>query len=131
MIKNYFKIAWRNLKKNGVYSVLNIFGLSVGIAIFLFLFIFIKQELSFDKFNKNYNNIVRIGQTASFDGKNYEWATVPNIVGPIMTKELPEIKAYTRFLSHSFGKTAFVNTETDNFSEKKSLLDRCWSFRYF
>ncbi|MCP9766517.1 ABC transporter permease [Lacihabitans sp. LS3-19] len=119
MIKNYFKIAWRNLKKNGVYSILNIFGLSVGVAIFLFLFIFIKQELSFDKFNKNYDNIVRIGQTASFDGKNYEWACVPNIAGPIMAKELPEIKSYTRFLSHSFGKTAFVNTETDKFSEKK------------
>jgi putative ABC transport system permease protein len=119
MIKNYFKIAWRNLKKNGVYSILNIFGLSIGIAIFLYLFIFIKQELSFDKFNKNYKNIVRIGQTASFDGKNYEWANVPNIVGPIMAKELPEIKTFARLLNNSFGKTAFINTDTDKFSEKK------------
>lgn len=119
MIKNYFKIAWRNLRKNGVYSILNIFGLSIGIAIIMYLFLFIKQELSFDKFNKNYENIVRVGQTASFDGKNYEWACVPNIVGPIMAKELPEIKAYSRLLSHSFGKTAFINTKTDKFSEKK------------
>ena len=95
------------------------FGLSIGIAIIMYLFLFIKQELSFDKFNKNYENIVRVGQTASFDGKNYEWACVPNIVGPIMAKELPEIKAYSRLLSHSFGKTAFINTKTDKFSEKK------------
>ncbi|MBK6976093.1 MAG: ABC transporter permease [Cytophagaceae bacterium] len=119
MIKNYFKIAWRNLKKNGVYSFLNLLGLAVGVSIFLFLTLFINQELSFDKYNKNYQNIVRIGQTASFDGQQYEWATVPNIVGPTMTKELPEIKSFARILGHSFGKTAFVNTDTDKFSENK------------
>ena len=52
MIKNYFKIAWRNLKKNGVYSFLNLLGLAVGVSIFLFLTLFINQELSFDKYYK-------------------------------------------------------------------------------
>jgi putative ABC transport system permease protein len=113
------KVAWRNLKKNGIYSGLNIFGLAIGLTIFLFLLLFIKQELSFNKFNSNYENIVRVGQTATFDGKSYEWASVPNSVGPTMAKEIPEIKAYARILSHSFGTPALVNTKNDKFTEKK------------
>ena len=119
MIKNNLKIAWRTLKKNGIYSVLNIFGLSIGLAIFLFLFLFIKQEMSFNRYNKNYENIVRVGQTATFDGKSYDWASVPNIVGPTMAKEIPEIKDQVRLLSHEFGKPALINTGQDIYTEKK------------
>ncbi|SOE22059.1 putative ABC transport system permease protein [Spirosomataceae bacterium TFI 002] len=119
MLRNYFKIAWRNTFKNGVFTALNLFGLSMGIAIFLYLFLYTKQELSFDKHNSNYDRIVRIGQEVSFDGQTEDWACVPNIVGPTMTKELPEIETYARLLHHSFGKTAFVNSKNDKFSEQK------------
>jgi putative ABC transport system permease protein len=119
MIQNNFKIAWRTLKKNGVYTAINVFGLSIALAIFLFLVLFVKQELSFNQFNINYNDIVRVGQTATFDGQSYEWATVPNIVGPTMSKELPEIRNYARLLNHNFGKPALIKTDEDKYTESK------------
>ena len=118
MIKNYFKIAWRNLLKNGLFSFLNLIGLSFGIAIFLYLFLFTKQELSFDKYHIHADNIYRVGQTVTFDTEE-EWGCVPNIVGPKMTDEIPEITSFTRFLHHSFGNTAFVNSEQNKFAERK------------
>jgi putative ABC transport system permease protein len=119
MLKNHFKIAWRNLLKNGLFSSLNLLGLSVGVAIFLYLFLYTKEELSFDTYHKNADDIYRVGLTATFDGKSNEWASVPNNIGPDMTAEIPEIKAYARLLYHSFGKTAFVNSQQDKFAERK------------
>lgn len=60
MFKNYFKIAWRNLSRNKGYSILNIAGLTVGIAACLLIFIVVQYEVSFNKQNKNYKNIYRI-----------------------------------------------------------------------
>ena len=121
MVRNYFKIAWRNIKKNGFFSVLNLFGLSVGLAIFLYLFLFTKQELSFDSFHKNYKNIAKVGVTATFGEEVDKWGNVPNIVGPTFAQELPEVKAYSRFLAHSFGKTAFINVNDKKFTEKNLM----------
>ena len=119
MIWNHLKIAWRTLVKNGLFSFINLFGLSVSIAIFLYLLLFIREEKSFDKFHKNIDDIYRIGLTATFDGQSERWASVPNIVGPTMAREVPEVKAFTRLLEHSFGETAFVRYEDRKFAENK------------
>ena len=60
MIKNYFKIAWRNLVRHKAYSVINIAGLAVGIAASLLIFIVVKYELSYDRFQENYDRIYRV-----------------------------------------------------------------------
>ncbi|TDB65917.1 ABC transporter permease [Arundinibacter roseus] len=119
MIKNQLKVAWRSLINNGLFSTLNLVGLALGIAIFLYLFLYTKEELSFDTYHQNRDEIYRVGLTATFDGESSEWASVPNIVGPTMSQEIPEIKAFTRLLYHSFGKTAFVNSQEVKFAEKK------------
>jgi putative ABC transport system permease protein len=131
MLKNHFKIAWRNLLNNGLFSTLSLLGLSVGVAIFLYLFLFTKQELSFDKYHENAESIYRVGQTATFGEEVSEWASVPNIVGPKMTEEIPEIKAFTRLLYHSFGETAFVNSEQDKYAEKKMYWSDAGLFDIF
>ena len=59
MIKNYLKTALRNLRKNKLYSAINIFGLTVGLAACLLIGVYIHHELSYDKFNVNANRIVR------------------------------------------------------------------------
>ena len=119
MLKNHFKIAWRNLLKNGLFSTLNLLGLSVGVAIFLYLFLYSKEELSFDKYNQHAEDIYRVGLTATFGGESDEWASVPNNIGPDMAAEIPEIKAYARLLYHNFGKTGFVSSGQDKFAERK------------
>ena len=60
MIKSYLKIAWRNIIKHKTYSAINIAGLAVGITACLLIFVVVKYELSYDKFQKNYNRIYRV-----------------------------------------------------------------------
>src|SRR5450755_2144356 len=60
MIKNYFKIAWRNLMKNKVFSFINILGLTIGITVCMMIFLFIMNEYSVDSFHKNEKNIYRV-----------------------------------------------------------------------
>lgn len=119
MLKNHFKIAWRNLLKNGLFSTLNLLGLSVGVAIFLYLFVYTKEELSFDTYHEKAESVYRVGLTATFSGESNEWAAVPNNIGPDMAAEIPEIKAYARLLYHNFGGTGFVSSGPDQFAERK------------
>jgi putative ABC transport system permease protein len=60
MITNYLKLTWRSLVKNRTYSILNIVGLSAGLICFAFIAVWVADELSYDKFNKNYHRIVRL-----------------------------------------------------------------------
>src|ERR1700712_3597701 len=60
MIKNYLKIAWRNLKKNKVFSFINILGLTIGITVCMMIFLFIMNEYSVDSFHKQGKNIYRV-----------------------------------------------------------------------
>ncbi|MEP6596843.1 MAG: ABC transporter permease, partial [Ginsengibacter sp.] len=60
MIQNYFKIAWRNLIKNKGYSAINIGGLAVGMAVAILIGLWIWDELSFDKYHKNYDSIAQV-----------------------------------------------------------------------
>ncbi len=119
MLKNHFKIAWRNLLKNGLFSTLNLLGLSVGVAIFLYLFLYTKEELSFDTYHKNAGSIYRVGLTATFGEESSEWASVPNNIGPDMAAQVPEIESYARLLYHNFGKTGFVSSGEEKFAERK------------
>ena len=69
MIKNYFKIAWRNLIKNKGTSVINIGGLAVGMAIATLIGLWIWDELSFDKHNKNYDSIAQLARKQTTNGE--------------------------------------------------------------
>jgi putative ABC transport system permease protein len=60
MIKNYLKVAWRNLVKNKVFSLINILGLTIGITVCMMIFLFIMNEFSYDKFHKQGKNIYRV-----------------------------------------------------------------------
>ncbi|MFC4722794.1 ABC transporter permease [Geojedonia litorea] len=69
MIKNYFKIAWRNLLKNKVYSFINIFGLAIGMAVTITIGLWIADELSYNSNFKNYDHIAQVYQSQTFNGK--------------------------------------------------------------
>lgn len=82
MIKNYFKIAWRNLIKSKGYSAINIGGLAVGMAVAMLIGLWVYDELSFDKYHKNYDRIAQVMQHASFNGKWETQNANPALMGP-------------------------------------------------
>src|SRR6185436_8088668 len=69
MIKNYFKTAWRNLVKNKGYSLINIGGLAVGMTVAMLIGLWIYDELSFDKYHKNYDRVAQVMQNQNFNGE--------------------------------------------------------------
>ena len=69
MIKNYLKIAWRNLKRNAGYSAINITGLAVGMAVSLLIGLWIYDELSFDQYHKNHSRVGQVLATQTFNGE--------------------------------------------------------------
>lgn len=69
MLKNYLKIAWRNLIKNKGYSALNISGLAVGMAVAILIGLWIYDELNFNKYHKNYDHIAQVMQHQNFNGE--------------------------------------------------------------
>ncbi len=108
MFKNYIKIAYRNLLKNKVYSLINILGLGIGIACCFLIFNFVKKELSYDTYHANYDRIYRVihGSTSADDeveGKSYDdywvWGNAP--VGPALQNDFPEIEKVVRFSGRS------------------------------
>ncbi len=96
MIKNYFKIAWRNLWKNKVYSAINIAGLSIGMAACILIMLFVFYERSFDNFHSK--NIYRLNEVQKFEGMVASQKVALSMfpMGPTLKNEFPEVKNFTR-----------------------------------
>src|SRR5580698_11678371 len=77
MLKNYFKIAWRNLRTNKTSSFINISGLAVGMGVAMLIGLWIWDELSFNKNFKNYDRIAQVIQNVTNNGEVQTWTAVP------------------------------------------------------
>jgi putative ABC transport system permease protein len=105
MFKNYLKTAFRNLGKNKLYSGINIIGLTVGLTACLLIGVFISHELSYDKFNKYAEKIVRVTMEYSNAGTVNTTATTGTKVGPQFKRTFPAVEEYARtFISHGIIK---------------------------
>ena len=96
MIRNYFKIAFRNLLKYKGYSFINIAGLAIGLACCMTIGLFIWDELSYDRFHTNGKSIYRVVEKQNQAGTIYDIAVTPNPLAPTLKSEYPEIQAATR-----------------------------------
>ncbi|SKB47917.1 ABC transporter permease [Dyadobacter psychrophilus] len=96
MLKNYLKIAFRNLLRNKGFSAINILGLSVGMASALLILLWMYNEISFDRFHKNGQNLYSAWNRGVFDGKLQCWNSTPKILGPTLKEEFPEIENVSR-----------------------------------
>lgn len=96
MFKNYFKVAIRNLNKNRVFAFINILGLSLGLTISLIVFMFVKHELSYDKHNKDYQNIYRMGIVASMMGQTLDAPVSPSPASQTLRTEFNDVVTATR-----------------------------------
>ena len=96
MLQNYLTLAFRNLRKNGLYSGLNIAGLAIGIAACLLILLFVSHELSYDRWNPNAERIVRPVSDINFGGNHSEYAVISSIAAPEAAAQLPEIQSWCR-----------------------------------
>jgi hypothetical protein len=69
MIKNYFRIAWRNLFRNKGFSITNILGLTIGITCTILILLWVQDELGYDRFQKNYDNIYQVIANRDFNNQ--------------------------------------------------------------
>lgn len=131
MIKNYIKTAWRSLVKNRFFSLLNIFGLAVSLAVAIFLMTYGRQELSFNKQFEQEENIYRVYMQASAEYNYEKWTALPNSVGPAMLTDIPEIASMTRLVRRGFTGFGSVRANDNNFIENNIYLADSSFFNVF
>ena len=96
MIRNYFKTAFRNLFRNKIYSFINIAGLSIGLSCAILILLYVKDEVSFDMFLKNVNNIYRVVSKSKRDGIEHKDGVTGYLQGPRFTQNIPGIQSFVR-----------------------------------
>ncbi|MDQ6889623.1 MAG: ABC transporter permease, partial [Bacteroidota bacterium] len=107
MFKNYFKTAWRNLVKHKTFSFINIAGLSIGISICFIIMLFVQDELSYDRFNKNADRMVRVVFKADINGGKIFEANVMPQVASVMKTDYPEVQDATRLRQYGVSKITY------------------------
>ena len=96
MFRNYLKTAIRNLSRNRIYSLINIAGLSIGLACAMLILLYVKDEASFDRFHKNAKNIYRVVQKSKYKGHEYKNAVTGILQGPRFSQHIPGIRSFLR-----------------------------------
>ena len=127
MIRNYFKIAWRNLRKNKLYAGINIFGLSIGLASCLLIGLYIANELSYDSFNDKAHRIVRTTMEYKLSDEVNFTATTGTKVGPEFARTFPGIEDYAR----TYISSSNVKYGNKLFSEDRILFSDPALFKIF
>lgn len=107
MIKNYFKIAWRNLKRNKLFSLINISGLSLGIATCFIIMLYVHDELSYDTFHENAATIARVIFRADINGGKINESVTMAPVAQTMESDFPEVQEATRLLAYGSPKMQY------------------------
>src|SRR4026208_1374149 len=92
MVKNYFKVAWRNLAKNKIYSLINIAGLASGMGVAMIIGLWIFDELSTNKNFENYDTLCQVMMHQSFDGKRGSQNALPYLMGEELKTKYPDFK---------------------------------------
>ena len=98
MLKNFLKIAYRNVFKYKLYSLINIFGFALGISCFLLIFFFIRDELSYDAFHTKADRIYRVAEIYTQSGDVQHIANSSGPWGPALVEEFPEVEKFVRLM---------------------------------
>ena len=129
MFKNLIKTSVRSIFQNKLYLTINVIGLTIGFVALFFIANYISNELSYDKFNKNYNKIYRLSGDEDIE--------MPAMYGPMIKNEFPEIKEYARFYIEKaaliYNKEPFYLSDfvyTDN-NSPGSFNCRAACFRFY
>lgn len=127
MILFNVKIAWRNIRKNKIFSLVNIAGLALSMACCLVISLYIWNELHYDTFHKNINNIYRLTEKQNQAGDLYNVAVTPGLLAPALQKDFPEVEQTVRFGSWS----GIMKNGTHTFQENGIQLTDNSIFKMF
>mgnify|MGYP000900627325 CR=1 FL=1 len=116
MFKNYFKTTFRNLLKNKGYSLLNIFGLAIGIACAGLIFLWAEDELTFDNANVKKDRLYQLNVNMTFDGNEFTMNSTPRPMAAAMKDEIPGIANTARYSNNDEHEQLLFS-----FANKKSL----------
>ncbi|MNK56190.1 Macrolide export ATP-binding/permease protein MacB [compost metagenome] len=97
MIRNYIKIAWRNLMKSKSFSLINIIGLAIGMAGALLIALWLQNMLTMDRFHEKGNRIYSLNNRDEFRGDKSAWSYTPKILAPSLAADFPDIEEFTRY----------------------------------
>ena len=133
MLRNYFKVAIRNIIRHKIYSTINIVGLGIGMTAFILIALLLQHEYSFDKFNKNYERIYRVQFEVFYDDHRSEWTQSSYPIAEYLRSTFPEVEqsvvmqeVWGEFLSPS---EDVVLKEDDGYYAEESVLD-IFTFRF-
>lgn len=129
MIRNYIKSAWRNLLKNKFYSLINIIGLTVGLATALLILIWVQDEYSFDKFQHNAPDLYKVNANMGTESAKQIWDAVPAPIAPWAKRQIPEVLDVVR-IRGNYTYTVF-RYKDKQFSEQRSAFVDPSFFRLF
>ncbi|MDQ6762796.1 MAG: ABC transporter permease [Bacteroidota bacterium] len=122
MFKNYFKTAWRSLWKNKTTTFINITGLSVGMTAAVLIFLWAQNEMSFDSYHKDANNIYRL--TTNLKSLGWIWETTPLLLADAAKKDVPEIEKIARL--HAGDMPVFNNNNNLSYEKNCAYVDDDW-----
>jgi putative ABC transport system permease protein len=137
MFKSYLKIAWRNLMKNKIFSFINIFGLSAGLACCMLISLYLLNELNYDTYHKHASDIYEVATIFKVQHKSTPWASTPAPMASGLQREFPQIATSTRLMGlfNSEDKTLLKYDQPGSpqvsFYETRGFLADSTFFRMF
>ena len=120
MLKNYFKTTFRNLWKNKGYSILNIGGLAIGIACAALIFLWVEDELTFNHYFSNRDNLYKVKDRQTYDGTTFVFDATPGPLANGMKAEIPGIKRTART---TWGNQSLFSLDDKNIYEQGRYVD--------
>jgi putative ABC transport system permease protein len=132
MLKNYIKIAWRNLSNQKLYSLINISGLAVGLAVCMTIMLYVAHEMSYDKFHKNASRIYTMNAQINMSGNVMNTSSMSYVTGPLIKQSQPTVEGYLR--TYNYTKSIVVNNALlpeHKFADEKLLFADPDFFKFF
>lgn len=120
MIKNYFKVAWRNLKKNKIYSFINIFGLAIGLAVTIMIALWVVDELSFNNYFEKHDRIAQIYQSQTFNGNVGTGQAIPRPLEMLLRNEYKD--NFNHIAMSSWTNSSYIKYGETNISRSGNYI---------
>ena len=118
MLRNYLKLALRNLKKNKSFSAINILGLAIGIATCLLITLYVLDELSYDRHNEKADRIYRVNAAINFGGTLQKLAVAPDPLAFTMVQDYPQVENAVRFRNYG---SSVIRKGEQNIKEERII----------